>query len=553
MTFQELIIALEDYHPVAYMETDTRVPIYTVMVVDCPVKAQGNILYIAKTVDCLRELAASEEEDICNILALQRIQELPENLAIGRLNLYCVSGANLYPVIMEKIARLNSLEMKYKESAEVLTAALLSNRGNQNLLDRANELLGNPILQIGLASENILYSCSPEELKSCPELERIVTQIRCEKLTASSAAAMSRLMDGDAAAMLAGDNCPEILHRFNTALQTDQISVLLRVKHLEVGIITVYASGRPFQEPDERIIQCLSVLVGQELQKKSLYTRNPNEIKAQFLNHLISSRTVSEDYIYQMTQLRYVTEIKDKFYLMVVESIDDAAQLDANLFSGLVAQIQSILMHGLYLVRDTELVVLFNLPERADIHELIDHVLTPKCEKYHLIAGISNMYRDLRETSKYYHQAQKAASLGAFYQDSALNYFSDIAPKEILHYMASQEDLLSFCVPEMLDLMNYDKENGTELIDTLYIYLEHVGRTVPAAQALYIHKNTLLYRIAKIKEILHCNMEKGEDVYKLMLSIRILRTLMLYTPPELRKNKMFFPLDCGKNEVEKGI
>ena len=159
----------------------------------------------------------------------------------------------------------------------------------------------------------------------------------------------------------------------------------------------------------------------------------------------------------------------------------------------------------------------------------------PKLEKYHLIAGISNMYHDLRLTCKHYHQAKKASSLAIEYQDEILNYFSDIAPKELLHFVARQEDLLPFCVPELLDLLQYDKENNTDLVTTLYIYLDTFGKASLSAQMLFIHKNTLLYRISKIKEILHCDLEKGEDIYKLMMSLRILRTLRLYTFPESLK------------------
>ena len=65
-----------------------------------------------------------------------------------------------------------------------------------------------------------------------------------------------------------------------------------------------------------------------------------------------------------MTQLRSVTEVKDKFYLMVIESMDDVTQRDANLFSNLLLQIQPILVHGLYLIREAELVILFNLAEK---------------------------------------------------------------------------------------------------------------------------------------------------------------------------------------------
>ena len=533
MTYQELLAALADFRVRACVQSDPAIQIHTTLLAEGEAALRPHILYIVRDETGLEKLTIPEDGNTYHILVLGRIRNLPEKLASKRLNLSFMEEPGRYRDVMDRIADINSWEMELHTNIDRLTTAFLSNRGNQYILDQAQKMLGNPLIQISLISEGILLSCNDSVLNSSPGLGRIVSRIRRGKLT-STTGVMQGLFDQDSIFRLTGDDRPELLETYNETLKTNQMTVQVRMKNMEAAIITVLAAERAFTEIDKKTLLHLGVLVGQELQKKSLYSHNSNEIKAQFLNYLISSRTISDDYIYQMTQLRSVTEVKDKFYLMVIESMDDVTQRDANLFSNLLLQIQPILVHGLYLIREAELVILFNLAEKANIHALIDHVLIPKCRKYHLIAGISNMYRDLRETRKYYQQAQKSVSLGAVYKDSDLNYFSDIAPKEILNFMARQEDLLSFCVPEVLDLLNYDKKNGTALTDTLYVYLENVCSTTPAAKALFIHKNTLLYRIARIKEILHCDMQKGEDVYKLMMSLRILRTLMLYSPPEHR-------------------
>ena len=536
MTYKELLHELAAYCPGVLLQADLDTTIYTAQLVDGPVTGNSETLYIAKTLRDLENLFLSDAEKIYNIFLLEKGQTLPEQLKCGKRNLCCLDRTDGYRLIMEAIAAITSREMELQQGKQVLNNGFFSNRGNQFILEQAHEVFGCPVVQVVFTNDTVLLSYDDSEIASSANLKETIGQIRCGKLK-SSAQVLSQLFDEECTAFLSGEAEMELLCQKNQSLGMEQMSAQLRVNSMEVGVITLLSCGKTFSETDKKLLQHLCVLVGQELQKKSLYARNPNEVKAQFLNHLITSHTVSDDYIYHMTQLRAVTEVKDKFYLLVLESTDDVVQTDPKLFSNLLSQIRPILLHGLYLIRDTELVILLNLPEKANVHELIDHILIPKCEKYHLIAGISNMYRDLRDTAKYYHQAQKSATLGAVYKDSLLNYFSDIAPKEILSFMARHEDLLSFCVPEMMDLLAYDKEKGTQLTDTLYVYLEHVGSSSRAAKELYIHKNTLLYRISKIKEILQCDLEKGEDIYKLMMSMRILRTLSLYLPPEKRNLK----------------
>lgn len=535
MVFYELLSALSEFFPTGYMSSDTEALIHSMLSIESSVSARPDILYIVKDRKWLSEITISDNTGIYNILVLQRIDELPSNLSMKKLNLYYIDVPDCHFTIMEKISRMIAMEQKIHAIMRTLTGAFFSNRGNQYLLDCAHSLLKNPIIQFGTINETVILSCEEDELSSLPILQKLADQVQARKTTPPDPVILSQLFNKELLNSSSQNKEAELLHTYNHALGRDQLTVLIKVKRIDVGVITCIAAAHPFGEYDKEILYRLSLLVGQELQKKSLYTRNPNELKALFLNHLVTSQTISSDYIYQMTKMCHILEIKDKFYLMVIESNDDVVSLDPNIFPNLLHQIQPILIHSFYLIRDTEIVLLFNLSEKANIHEMIDEYLAPKLEKYHLIAGISNMYHDLRLTCSHYHQAKKASSLAVEYQDQILNYFSDMAPKELLHYVARHEDLLPFCVPELLDLLQYDKENSTDLITTLYVYLDTFGKASLSAQLLFIHKNTLLYRISKIKDILHCDLEKGEDIYKLMMSLRILRTLKLYILPESLK------------------
>lgn len=77
-------------------------------------------------------------------------------------------------------------------------------------------------------------------------------------------------------------------------------------------------------------------------------------------------------------------------------------------------------------------------------------------------------------------------------------------------------------------LARYDREHGTELMDTLFIYLQNGCNTQRASKMLSLHKNTLLYRLGRIREILGFDLSSGEDQFMMQYSFRILFYLDLF-------------------------
>ena len=81
---------------------------------------------------------------------------------------------------------------------------------------------------------------------------------------------------------------------------------------------------------------------------------------------------------------------------------------------------------------------------------------------------------------------------------------------------------MDFCHPAIVTLMKYDKEHGTEYTRTLKHYLYYASAPAEAARILNIHRNTLFYRIGKIKELTGITLEYGDEICKLLLSLRML-------------------------------
>ena len=127
----------------------------------------------------------------------------------------------------------------------------------------------------------------------------------------------------------------------------------------------------------------------------------------------------------------------------------------------------------------------------------------------------------------FYQQAVDAVNLGIKLKDpSPIYYYSDYYVYKMLETAEKNAINIRFLIhPGLMKLYLYDQQKNAELIVTLKEYLHHPGQTSLAAKNLHIHKNTLLYRLGKIKELTGCDLEVGEDYMNLNLSLMIMKYL----------------------------
>lgn len=88
--------------------------------------------------------------------------------------------------------------------------------------------------------------------------------------------------------------------------------------------------------------------------------------------------------------------------------------------------------------------------------------------------------------------------------------------------LAKHDNLEEFCPSAVTMLQAYDAKHNTPLLETLEKYLLYVGNPVTAAKALNIHRNTLLYRVNKIKELTQVDLDNGKERLKIQLYLKFL-------------------------------
>ncbi|HXO08789.1 MAG TPA: helix-turn-helix domain-containing protein, partial [Solirubrobacteraceae bacterium] len=71
-------------------------------------------------------------------------------------------------------------------------------------------------------------------------------------------------------------------------------------------------------------------------------------------------------------------------------------------------------------------------------------------------------------------------------------------------------------------LLDYDREHGTELVESLRVFLTCNRSWQRAAKELFVHKQTLVYRIRRIEELTHRKLDSTADVAELWLALQAL-------------------------------
>lgn len=70
-------------------------------------------------------------------------------------------------------------------------------------------------------------------------------------------------------------------------------------------------------------------------------------------------------------------------------------------------------------------------------------------------------------------------------------------------------------------LEKHDRNNGSDYLEFLTVYLTSNCNINDTADKLFIHRNTVVYKIKKINELLDCDLNELEVRVKLYLAIML--------------------------------
>jgi hypothetical protein len=137
--------------------------------------------------------------------------------------------------------------------------------------------------------------------------------------------------------------------------------------------------------------------------------------------------------------------------------------------------------------------------------------------------GVSMPFYNINQIQFQYLLADSVLKYGN--QEESIRYYKDILTSQIIGKLTSVTPLLPFCHREAVRLFDYDRINGTELLFTLEVYLRHDRSLKAAAEELFMHRNTMTYRLGVIEKLTHMNLDDSHERLHILLSCIVLRSL----------------------------
>lgn len=106
-----------------------------------------------------------------------------------------------------------------------------------------------------------------------------------------------------------------------------------------------------------------------------------------------------------------------------------------------------------------------------------------------------------------------------------VGFFHDLVSYHLLDTAVDRTAMQTFFKETLGPLAAYDTMHNAELLNTLEVYFDCNGNITRAAQELYRHRNTIIYRLEKIKEILETDLSNPEENFNFQLAFKMYRLL----------------------------
>ncbi len=255
------------------------------------------------------------------------------------------------------------------------------------------------------------------------------------------------------------------------------------------------------------LIQLLRYIV--KIYEKLLHIIHKSDMEyyhfSQLVN-LLNGETISKENI---SKLYYMFNWDETTSLVVYKIIPSTQAFDKMLFDSVCSNLFERFPNAVVFPYCNTIVLVASQlqvneqPLESTINQFIS-LGSFQCGRSLPFCGIENL-------ATYYEQAQYAIVTDA-YGPQTIQFFEDNAYTCLAKAFSTHLGWHRWVLPSLLGLVDMDASQGTEYFKTLYCLLQnkiHYGNT---ANALFIHRNTLTYRLSRIESLLGVDLQNEHTV-----------------------------------------
>jgi sugar diacid utilization regulator len=316
------------------------------------------------------------------------------------------------------------------------------------------------------------------------------------------------------------------------------------------GYLWIDLTDRALRAEDVVALYWAARALTAELGKERVRLETELGIRGDFVDDTINGHHGSTELLLQ--RARYLGADLSSGALSVIVDIDDFAgylgrrklkesaiqELKRRLADAVRLQARELFSNFLLAPRSDNVILFLGPSEEASPEDLVENALSlaPRVQRYvkgllpdlTVSVGIGRFKDDPAALSDAHSEAEVALEIGhRINGPSSISTFEQTGTYKLLFRVLQEEpeELESFYTETLAPVVSYDSRYGTELVQTLTTYLGNDASTARTAADLFAHRHTIRYRLERVRELTHLDVDKSEDRERLTLGIKAMQIL----------------------------
>lgn len=302
-------------------------------------------------------------------------------------------------------------------------------------------------------------------------------------------------------------------------------------------LVIIDSATMPYPSSQMAIEQAGNVISFTMIKEQSI-EENSRLLKNNFFADLIEKRIVSEEEI--TSRASYYGLEKNMESICIVCNVDTedekyetlrlhekkVGELHNSIYDQLEDEIIDGEMQATLFTKEKYFVMMLQFTnyteeEMKKVTAFIEKAQRNIQEDFSVSFGVSNLIHTLTDIPVAYQEAVEAITNGyELKMKGFINFYKTREIKELLNTIP-RKDIKSLYENTLKSLAYPETKEELELVKTIEVYLDCQCEISETSRKLFIHRNTVKYRIQKTEEMLHCSFRDPADSLKVRVALMI--------------------------------
>ncbi|HUZ76882.1 MAG TPA: helix-turn-helix domain-containing protein [Chloroflexota bacterium] len=310
-----------------------------------------------------------------------------------------------------------------------------------------------------------------------------------------------------------------------------------------VGYLSIFENERPLEDIEFTMAAHASTVLALEVMKERTAFEVENRLKGNFVEDLLSGTHAEEKAM--LSRARHLGyNLSQPHYVLLVEpdetgvpqrrrSEHDAARLRHDIEEIVQGFIQKSAPGCIAAAKGGTVALLvpeaFTGPTPQAIHGLANNLHTRIVQvlpEVPISVGGGRLCRTVADYKESFTEARRSLDImRRCGRQKQVVFFQTLGVYRLLSLIEDRGELNKLAEQALGPVLQYDRVHGTQWVRTLGNYLESGRNLDSTARSMFIHVNTLKYRLKRIQDIAGLDLNSAEERFNLHLAIKILHAI----------------------------